>query len=308
MFSCGIALLLLALAGTARGESLDGRIWVPGEQRFAAPAELAAAVRRAHFVLLGETHSVERHHELQARFVAAAAAGRRPAVVFEMIPRDRQPAIDAWRAAEPPDPAALGPAVGWEERGWPAWSQYQPIVETALRRDLPLRAGAPADTTVRRVGHAGLGALGPESTALPGLDTPLPSRARERLLDTLRAVHCGLPEHAPVDRMIAVQRLRDASMAERMMAGHKGAGAVLIAGHGHVRRDYGVPLYLARGAPGRSVVSIAFFGTVGKQTVAAQRKAAGGTLPFDFVWFTPGGVAAPECASGPNPEPPSNHR
>lgn len=290
------AVLLALLPASAAATDLAGRIWVPADERFTTPAEVEAAVGDADFVLLGETHTVALHHRLQARFVRAAAMARRPPVVFEMIPAERQADIDRWRAAGEPDPAGFGPAVGWAERGWPPWTEYAPIVATALERDLPLRAGAPASELRAAVARGGLGAASDARAALPGLGSPLPERARERLLDTLRRVHCGIPEHAPVDRMIAVQRLRDAAMAGAMLDADRGDGAVLIAGHGHIRHDYGVPLYLERAAPERSVLSIAFFGTVGSETVAAQREAAGGALPFDYVWFTDGGERAPDCA------------
>ncbi len=291
--------LALAPAPAVAGDGLTGRIWVPDEARFTTPAEVDSAVGRADFVLLGETHTVARHHALQARFVRAAAHERRPAVVFEMIPADGQADIDRWRTGGAPDPAGFGPAVGWGERGWPAWSHYEPIVRAALDRELALRAGAPARDVLETVARQGLAAAGEAARGLPGLDDALTASGRGRLLDTLRRVHCGIPEHAPVDRMIAVQRLRDAAMARAMLAADDatGDGAVLIAGHGHTRGDYGVPVYLERAAPQRSVVSIAFFGTIGAPTIAAQRAAAGGKLPFDYVWFTEGGEPAPDCAA-----------
>lgn len=293
-----ILVLGLGTIGAARAEPLAGRIWKPAEARFADPDEVIAAARAAPFVLLGETHTIARHHTLQARLIRAIAEdARRPSVVLEMVARDRQGDIDEWRRARPPDANAFGAAVEWQERGWPPWADYSPIVEAALAHDLPIRAGGPASDLSRRVADGGLAVLTDHGApTLPGLETPLDATAERRLLDTLARAHCGLPEHAPVDRMIAVQRLRDASMAHTMITADSGSGAILIAGRGHVRADYGVPVYLRRGAPTSDFVTIAFVGTAGRAGIADQRKAAGGTLPFDYVWFTKGGAAGPDCS------------
>jgi hypothetical protein len=69
-------------------------------------------------------------------------------------------------------------------------------------------------------------------------------------------------------------------------------GAVLIAGAGHVRRDYGVPRYLRRLSGGDAMVSLAFVET-GVETGAEARDPAaahGAGDAYDVVWFT---AAAP---------------
>jgi len=281
--------------GTARG--LEGRIWAPAHDRFVSVAEVEHAVGRARFVLLGEIHTVARQHELQARMIRVAARHRRPVVVLEMVPRSRQDDIDAWRAAPRPTPEGFARAVDWTARGWPDFAMYAPIVRAALDGGLPIGGGDSDPGTIRTVGRDGLDALAAGRRSRLALDRSLPQAARKRLVETLRRAHCGVDTHAPIDRMVAVQRLRDASMADRLLAADTGDGAVLISGAGHVRRDHGVPWYLHARRPNASVVSIAFLGTRGiGETIAAQRQAAGGSLPFDFVWFTAGGAPAPPCA------------
>ncbi|MEX0607494.1 MAG: ChaN family lipoprotein, partial [Halofilum sp. (in: g-proteobacteria)] len=213
-----LAMLLLTLAtaaGSAHASELAGRIWAPDQDRFVAPAEVERAIANARFVLLGEEHSIAAHHALQARLLRVAARQSRPAVIFEMIPAPRQSAIDAWRRAPNPTAAELGPAVAWSERGWPDWNIYLPIVEVALERDLPLVAGAPADSRLRSVAGAGLESLTAERQRALRLDRALPEAGHERLLATLRGVHCG-QSHAATTRMLAIQRLRDATMAEHL--------------------------------------------------------------------------------------------
>jgi uncharacterized iron-regulated protein len=277
-----VALLLIAAAPPPQWQSplgkdhpLTGTVWdLRGGTAFSITPEIlvARAVAR-RFVLLGEKHDNPDHHQLQAWMLEAlVAAGRRPAVVFEMFRADQAEGIARHLAASPGDARGLADALDWRRSGWPAWSMYEPIVTIALRAKLPLVAGNPspaATTAVRR------GTLDPAETARLGLDRPLPNDVTERIAHEIRDGHCGhLPEHA-IAPFVAVQRARDAHMAAAMLAA-SADGAVLIAGGGHVRRDVGVPRLL----PEAETISIAFVETrAGVHTPPAVR--------VDYVWMTP---------------------
>jgi len=89
--------------------------------------------------------------------------------------------------------------------------------------------------------------------------------------------------------MVDVQWARDARMAASLARGGQRDGGVLIAGAGHARRDRGVPVHLARQAPGAGIASVAFVevdpAAVKPGDYAARFASA--ALPFDYVWFTP---------------------
>lgn len=291
------ALAAMALGACATGgDGLGGRVWSTEAGRFIDGARVVTAVRAAVVALLGETHTIAAHHRLQARLIRAADRDRGPAIVFEMIRRDQQSAIEQWRS-DGADPAAFGAAVEWEARGWPDWSTYRPIVEAAVARGLPIHGGAPPREVLERVGHRGLAALDPQRRRALGLDRPLPEPGHGRLVATLRAVHCGLEgDGRMLDTMVAVQRLRDAYLAERLrMAVRRRGTAVLIAGRGHTRTDHGVPLYLGGRLAGSRLVTVALAGTGEFPDTEALRRAQGGTLGHDYVWLTPGGEPAPPC-------------
>src|SRR6266516_170373 len=133
--------LLAACAGRQSGPALlyrdhplAGRIWDVRGGRFIEEVAFHAALARAHFVALGETHDNPVHHELQSRALAAMiAAGRRPALAFEMLDLAQQPQVDAELTRSPPhDPDALAKAVGWAGTGWPDFALYRPVFATAL--------------------------------------------------------------------------------------------------------------------------------------------------------------------------------
>ena len=70
-------------------------------------------------------------------------------------------------------------------------------------------------------------------------------------------------------------------MADRLAVASGRAGGILIAGNAHVRKDRGVPWYLARREPGARVV------TIGLLEVEDAMPWPPPDLPYDYVWFTP---------------------
>jgi uncharacterized iron-regulated protein len=69
--------------------------------------------------------------------------------------------------------------------------------------------------------------------------------------------------------MVDVQRARDAQMAHSLIAAGDPGGAILVAGAGHVRADYGIPVYIRVKAPEKRVISISFI-EVDKQKITRR--------------------------------------
>jgi hypothetical protein len=87
-------------------------------------------------------------------------------------------------------------------------------------------------------------------------------------------------------------------MSERMVAAGRDRGAVLIAGKGHARDDRGVPLALARDAPGKKVVTVAFAEVDDEKTDPAAYREDGleGRAPYDFLVFIARTTREDPCA------------
>ncbi|HEY3066106.1 MAG TPA: ChaN family lipoprotein [Methylomirabilota bacterium] len=274
---------------TTRGEShrLTGRIWDVGAERFVGERALVERLVAADFVLLGEKHDNPDHHRLQARLVNALIdAGRRPAVAFEMLRADDEPAITRYLASAPADAAGLGAAVHWDRSGWPAFELYQPIADAAVRAHVPVVAADLSGAMLAGLRRQGASTLDRAFAVRHALDRPAPPDVQAAMAAELDAAHCGQTSKAVLDRMILIQRARDAWMADRLADQGQ---AVLIAGSGHVRQDRGVPTYLARRAPAARVASVAFVEVVeGVTTPAPYGERFGAARPpFDYVWFTP---------------------
>ena len=283
------ALLLWACAGAAPPPSgpaqpLPGRIWDARAERFVGEPELLRELSRRRYVLLGEVHDNPEHHRIQARVLRElAAAGRRPAVVLEMIPRERAAALDAAQADAAAAPAAIREAVEWDASGWPDWALYAPIFEAALDAGLPLAAGDLERGDRAALRRGGIAALDPERARALGLEQAPPEAVRAVLETSIREGHCDLLPEQAIPAMVEFQRARDAQLARSLTQAAGPDGAVLIAGAGHARRDAGVPVHLARFEPAAGVASVGLVEVdpVEPELPADLRQA------FDYVWFTP---------------------
>ena len=274
----------------SRARPWVGRVGAVRAERFVEPRDLAGRLAASRFVLLGERHDNPDHHALQARLVRELiAAGRRPALGFEMFTTDDAPAIARHLARSPRDAAGLGDAVNWKRTGWPDWRLYQPIAQAALEAGAPIVATNLSRAATDALRKNGLSGLGPAVVAQLKLDVPPTPATRAAMAREIRESHCGQAPEAMLDRMVDMQWARDARMAEALARAGSRDGAVLIAGSGHVRRDRGVPAHLARHDAGPHMASVAFLEVkVGATAPTAYAEDWDGrTLPFDYVWFTP---------------------
>lgn len=242
--------------------------------------ELLQRLAGVDFLLLGETHDNPLHHRARAALLRELAGGPRR-VVLEQLDRGARP-----------DPALpLAEALeraGFQRHAW-QWPLHEPLFAAARERGMPLIGGNLARADARRIVGQGEAAVEPALAALLAA-TPLSEAAQRALDDDLRDGHCG---RLPADRlanMRLAQRARDASLALGLL--DAGAPAVLVAGNGHVRRDYGVPGLLAVRAPGAKVVSVGFVEVPAGATPDLQ--ALRGL--YDYVWFTPASEREDPCA------------
>lgn len=282
------------------------------DERWVDAAEIRAALAKAEYVFLGETHDNEDHHRLQAAFLEAAlAGGKRPALAFEMLDTSQAEALAAALAVTPATPDAIAEATGWKKSGWPEFALYRPIFEIGLAARLELVAANLPRPVAREAVRKGV-------EALPADVRELLERAGEPAPEELRAWakemkenHCGEVPKELLPGLVRAQRARDVQMALRVAAAGGGGGAVLVTGDGHARTDCGVPAWLERVAPGRRHVSIALVEADAELRWPRQfaEPYGGDRFPFDFVVFTPRAEREDPCEGlrrrnrAPSPQP-----
>lgn len=277
---------------------LAGRIWHAVAGRFVSPDELVGNLRQAYFRLLGEVHDNPDHHAIQAELLAAmGAGGLQPVVAFEQFDLEHDAVLQQRQQDGKIDAEAVAQAVNFNRKGW-FWDYYRPLVETALRYGMPLRAANLSRADAEQIVRHGLLALAPERSATLRMDATWSAEKEHALRDIVIEGHCRALPASMVPAMAAAQRARDATLANSLMNAGRD-GAVLITGNGHVRRDLAVPLYLHAAVSG---VTLCAVGILEVEAGADEprdylKTATAGVLPFDFVWFTPRWERPDPCAA-----------
>ncbi|MGB7304128.1 MAG: ChaN family lipoprotein [Burkholderiaceae bacterium] len=290
------------------GHPLVGTVW-RGHGERSSWRDLSDGLRNARFVLLGEVHTNADHHLLQARVIEALASlGRKPVVVWEMISQNHQAVLDSPGLTTAESVRALNKELNWANSGWPQWSMYEPIALAAVAYGLPMRGAALDQQFVRGLPRAGKDGLSEEVINRLHLAEPLSDANNQSMLDSLDKGHCGLVPKESLAPMQWVQRARDGAMADAMLrtsdrddANKENQESVLIAGNGHIRKDWGVPAVLSRAATVRSedtaILSIAQIEVSEGELDPADYVdiQTRGSL-YDFVVFTPRSEIKDHCA------------
>ena len=239
-------------------------------------SDLSVLLDGADFLLLGEIHDNPAHHQARGGLLAALPARFRGLVLEQ---------LDQGRNLDPRVPLddALDQAQ-FNRRAWD-WPLHAPVIAAGRDRNMAIIGGNLPREAGRALAKEGRAALAPALAAM--IDAaPLGETARQRLEGDLAAGHCGKLPARHLPNMALAQRARDASLARSLLTA--GGPAVLIAGNGHVRRDYGVPTLLAR----HRTLSVGFLEVAPRETADAQAWRG----IFDIVWFTPPATRDDPCA------------
>lgn len=191
--------------------------------------------------LMGEVHDNSLAHEYRLRDLEASLkSGWRPAILMEQFDVGNQAALTkAWQTC--PVASCVVTAAGG--KGWD-WKLYEPLIQLALDRRLPLIAANLSREQLRKVMKEGFGAVFDSTTiARYGLALPLPQPWLDLQRKAIRDGHCNMLPPQLIDPMVKGQAARDVMFAD-LLARYAPQGAVLIAGNGHVRKDLGVMQWL----------------------------------------------------------------
>lgn len=270
--------ILLALALICRLDAAGAQIVDLQTRTEISEEQLAERLKQRDIVLLGELHDNPDHHALRGRLIARIA-GPRTTVVAEHLPAPARVAaggrlLDDLQAA------------GFQADGW-AWPLHEPLFAAVRQAGVPLVGGnLPKGSSKQMMMKGADGLEAPLADAYRR--APLNADAVRQLDADLVSGHCGkLPEKylAP---MRLVQRATDISMANALLAHQP---SVLVAGNGHVRRDYGVPQVLGALAPSLKISAVGFYE---KDTEAPEllQSLAG---RYDYVWLTKGAERFDPC-------------
>jgi uncharacterized iron-regulated protein len=144
----------------------------------------------------------------------------------------------------------------WDKSGWPDFKIFKPLFEQALKHNTEISAALFPKDKIKSLYQEGMKAVIDQTILNAKNLEELPPSSKEALLEDIVASHCGMVTKEKGEPMVKVQMGRDAFMSMQLVAGED-KKVVLIAGNGHARNDYGVPLYLKKLSPSKKVVSVA---------------------------------------------------
>jgi len=196
-----------------------------------ANSEVAVSIEKSNFILLGEKHDNEAHHQVQTAILRHSITAN-DSVVFEMITKDQQPVIDQYLKDKIPF-SDLEAALNWKKSGWPDWTFYAPLFKTAKDAQARILYGSYPRKEL-------MGKMKAQNTDFQSL----PEGQMVNLNVEIEQSHCDLLPEKMITPMSNMQIAKDHLMATQMLKVKEGGKAFLIAGNGHVRKDRGVPYYL----------------------------------------------------------------
>ena len=231
-----------------RDHSLVGSIWDTEKNAWITHKQLILELLEYDYILLGESHNNVDHHLLQAGILnSLVAAGAKPTVVMEMLAEETwQDQPRTWT-----DLTVLKEHAIARNKGWP-WEIYAPILQSVVHHQLELMAGNIASTTL----HEWSNEIGPYTPAEVLTEYWITSKGFNQLKHDIVESHCGYANAAFVQFMARAQLQRDRIMSSALV--NSKIPVVLIAGAGHVRNNYAVPMQLLNKHKRLSYVSIAF--------------------------------------------------
>ncbi|GAA0576799.1 ChaN family lipoprotein [Halomonas salifodinae] len=237
-----LALAPLATAnGNACPDAAPGQWQATDGTPLGTPA-LLSELAAQRVVLLGEQHDRLAHHRWQLHTLAGLHAHQPDLVIgLEMLPREAQPALDAWIAGEL-DEAAFLEASDWHRHWGFDPGLYLPILHFARMHRIPLLALNVTPALRQRLAGEGWDAVpSAERHAITPPAAP-PAAYREALTEVFRAHSTGADSEASLESFIAAQLVWDRAMATAL-AEASGPGRLVVGlmGQGHLRHGHGVP-------------------------------------------------------------------
>ena len=235
------------------------------------PTEYANIVEdlgKARVVYLGERHTLQRHHDTQAKLIADLAQGGTSLVVaLEPLETSQQPDIDRFNRGEV-NFDGMAAAIDWAKR-WPSYEQYRPVLEAARKAKAPVIGLSPSPDVIRAVARSGgIDRLDPKLRKQLPAEMDFKDPIYEKLLAAQLMVHMAASPQR-LRPMIEAQIARDEAMSAaladylRSEAG-RSRKAVVVCGSGHIAYGLGTPQRVRRrlGDPNDRIVVLAECGDV----------------------------------------------
>lgn len=222
------------------------------------------------FILLGELHDNEQHHQQRGELIVALKS-LAPTVVAEHLERGNIFIFND----DLKDNLVL---AGFDPKGW-RWPLHEALFSAIAKAEITLLGGNIPREIAKKIVREGNDAFPSELLGIIE-QAPLDESAKNNLDADLLNSHCGHINAPMLPGLQLAQRARDASMFNAMEQASK--PVILVAGNGHVRLDYGIPSLLRQYQPQSNFVSIGFIEDSVDLSDMDKLRAQ-----YHYLWVTP---------------------
>ena len=245
------------------------------DQSSASVAQLLTEIGNADVAVLGEIHDNPLHHQLRGELLRQLPPASKTVVAEHLN----------WRQHFKGSGELLTglQAAGFDAKAW-AWPLHQVLFEAVTAMNMPLVGGNLPGASIKEVFKTRGESL-PEPVRALLAKAPFDPSQRQAMEEEINQGHCGAMPPSMFEGMAAVQRGRDAAMAEVALAHQP---SIVVAGNGHAWKHLGVPFVVYKAAPQLRVLSVLFMEwddtrpRMEKQAFLAELKPQA-----DYVWLTP---------------------
>jgi uncharacterized iron-regulated protein len=242
-----ILVLLAAIALTAAASSYAAaEILRLSDGQVVALPELMASLQKSDLVLIGESHTESKHHEMQLSLIRSLWSKKLPlAIGVEMFQSDSQQQLDAWTDGR----MSEQDFIQIFSANWSDWQLYRDIFLFARERHIPMIALNVPKQIVKKVAHQGFASLtAAEQKGLPqGTTCDLNNPHTVFLKKTFQQVFSHM-NGTIFTHFCEAQTLRNSGMALniiRYLKKHPGSKVVGLTGIWHAVRN-AIPDQVAR--------------------------------------------------------------
>ena len=246
--------------------------------------QLSSAISKADVTVLGEVHDNPSHHQWRATLLQQLRPANQTVVAEHLNWRERVTTHD--------DSLTGLKAAGFDAKGW-AWPLHQPLFEAVMAMQMPLIGGNFPKESTKEVFKTRGQSL-PQAVRELLSKAPFDDQQQQAMAREIDQGHCGAMPASMFEGMAAVQRGRDAAMAEVALS-H--LPSIVLAGNGHAWKHLGVPYVVNQAAPQLRTLSVLFMEWDESRPAHEKQAFLDELAPqADYVWLTPSITREDPCA------------
>ncbi|MDH5718734.1 MAG: ChaN family lipoprotein [Spirochaetia bacterium] len=246
-------ILLLLLLCNFIGAHEKKSFWIDLYQYdFVFYNEVIQDLKNTDVVYLGETHTIERHHELQQKIILDLCSQKNKSIYIgiEQLDLTSQKELDKYNNNKI-NFDELAKLTNWEKK-WSNYKDYEVILEAGKKCKATVIALNAKNDIIKKIGKEGISSLSKSEKKDIPESVDFSNTAYKQYLTKILQVHAHMDEKR-IEKVYQAQVVRDEIMAQVIYNYYKKEQKqpffIIVAGAGHIEYRFGIPSRLKRRDP-----------------------------------------------------------